>query len=115
MIHREPRDRHKHGTTYDLYTVRRTQIYLDDQQDRALSNRASASGRTKSALIRDAIDSYLTPAGDAGADLARLRAAVAAASGVAPLPGGSDYVSELRDADLKRERELAARRRRHSR
>lgn len=101
---------------YDLYIVRRTQIYLDDQQDRALSERASVLGRTKSALIRDALDAYLAPAGDAQAKLARLRAAVAAASGVAPyLPGGSDYVSELRQADLERERELAARRRRRAR
>jgi len=101
---------------YNLYTVHRTQIYLDDRQDRVLRDRASASGRTKSALIRDALDAYLAPTGGPQADIARLRAAVAAASGAAPyLPSGSDYVSELRQADRERERELDARRCRRSR
>jgi len=101
---------------YGVYIVRRTQIYLDERQDRAVSDRASASGRTKSALIRDALDAYLAPTGGAQADVARLRAAVAAASGAAPyLAGGSDYVAELRQADRERELELDARRRRRSR
>lgn len=44
---------------YDTYIVRRTQIYLDDAQDRALAARAAASGTTKSAVIRHAVDAYL--------------------------------------------------------
>lgn len=42
-----------------LYIVRRTQIYLDDAQDRALAARAVASGTTKSAVIRHAVEAYL--------------------------------------------------------
>ncbi len=43
-----------------VYIVKRTQIYLDDEQDRRLQERARATGRTKSALIRDAIDRLLS-------------------------------------------------------
>lgn len=43
-----------------VYIVKRTQIYLDDEQDRRLRKRARATGRTKSALIRDAIDGLLS-------------------------------------------------------
>jgi len=40
--------------------MRRTQIYLDDDQDRRLAARARADGTTKSAVIREAIDQFLT-------------------------------------------------------
>jgi hypothetical protein len=97
---------------YDLYIVNRTQIYLADEQDRALTARARDSGRTKSALIREAIDRYLEPDDGGQAGLARLRGAVADVSGTAPyLPAGASYVDELRTADRLRERELGARRR----
>jgi predicted transcriptional regulator len=36
--------------------MRRTQIYLSDEQGRLLDRRSRAVGRTVSALIRDAID-----------------------------------------------------------
>jgi hypothetical protein len=39
--------------------VKRTQIYIDDDQDRLLERRAKAAGTTKSALIRRAIDVFL--------------------------------------------------------
>lgn len=39
--------------------MRRTQIYIDDDQDRRLARRARASGKTKSALIREAIERFL--------------------------------------------------------
>jgi Arc/MetJ-type ribon-helix-helix transcriptional regulator len=39
--------------------MRRTQIYLDEEQDRRLAARARADGTTKSALIREAIDLLL--------------------------------------------------------
>lgn len=44
---------------YNSYIVKRTQIYLDEKQDRAIAARATASGTTKSAVIRHAVDAYL--------------------------------------------------------
>lgn len=77
--------------------MKRTQIYLDDEQDRRLAARAGASGRTKSDLIREAIDAYLDGAPSKEVRLARFRAAAEAASGVAPyLPDGKTYVEALR-------------------
>ncbi len=91
--------------------MRRTQIYLADDQDRALGERARRVGRTKSALIREAIDGYLSPAASGRDEMARLRAAVADASGCAPyLPPGAEYVDTLRSADRERARELDERR-----
>jgi predicted transcriptional regulator len=91
--------------------MHRTQIYLADDQEQALATRARQVGRTKSALIREAIDSYLAPVPTEQAALSRLRAAVANASGVAPyLPPGEHYAEDLRAADRERERELDERR-----
>jgi hypothetical protein len=74
---------------YTAYITRRTQIYLHDYQDRRLMERSRQVGRTKSALIRDAIDAYLSPASSNEGELARLRAAVNEAAGAAPhLPSG---------------------------
>lgn len=39
--------------------MKRTQIYLENEQDERLERRARASGRTKSALIREAINRFL--------------------------------------------------------
>ena len=39
--------------------MRRTQIYLSDDECRGLQAMAQQSGRTQSALIREAIDAYL--------------------------------------------------------
>jgi len=90
---------------YDLYIVRRTQIYLDERQDQQLEDRARACGRTKSALIREAVNAYLAPHSDDAAALARLRAAVAKAAGAAPgLPRGADYVESLRALEQDRDR-----------
>jgi predicted transcriptional regulator len=97
---------------YNAYIVHRTQIYLDDAQERALADRARRLGSTKSALIREAIDGYLAPAGGERRELAQLRTAVADASGCASyLPAGERYVSDLRADDAERARELEARRR----
>ena len=41
---------------YDLYIMRRTQIYLTDEQGLLLETRSRATGRTISQLVRDAID-----------------------------------------------------------
>jgi predicted transcriptional regulator len=96
---------------YASYIVRRTQIYIGDDQDRLLHERAKSLGTTKSAVIRDAIDSFLKRSDhDQAADLARLRAAVAEAAGIAPhLPGGAAYVDELRALDTERDRQLRER------
>jgi predicted DNA-binding protein len=92
---------------YATYIARRTQIYLDEDQDRRLAERARQVGRTKSALIREAIDAYLSPADGADGALAALRAAVADAAGAAPyLPAGSEYVEVLRAAEHERERAI---------
>ena len=40
--------------------MKRTQIYLDEEQDARLERRAAAVGVTKSALIRAAIDRFLS-------------------------------------------------------
>lgn len=41
---------------YDTYIMRRTQIYLTDEQGRVLESRSRSTGVTVSELIRDAID-----------------------------------------------------------
>jgi predicted transcriptional regulator len=93
-------------TMYPPYIMKRTQIYLDDEQDAALAVRADSVGQTKSALIRQAIDAYLSPTGER-AGLQRLRAAVGEALGAAPdLPVGAEYVERLRAADRERQRQL---------
>ena len=97
---------------YDVYTMRRTQIYLDESQDRRLAERARAEGVSKSTIIRNAIDAYLSSEEDEQTRLETFRAAVVAASGVAPyLPSGADYVRALRDNDRARQERLDKRRR----
>lgn len=44
---------------YAWVPVRRTQIYLDEQVDEQLRQRAAAEGRSAAAVIREALDSYL--------------------------------------------------------
>ena len=96
---------------YDPYTMRRTQIYLDEAQDRELERRATAERTTKSALIRRAIGRELERSGDAAVGIVRLRAALDVAFGAAPdLPAGSTYVDEVRAHDADREATLAERR-----
>jgi predicted DNA-binding protein len=97
---------------YDIYIVKRTQIYLEDTQDDQLARRAAAEGVTKSALIRRAIELYLDGSDDGELRLARFRAAVEAVAGLAPdLPEGSLYVEHLRVLDVRRQEELEQRRR----
>ena len=93
--------------------MKRTQIYLDEDQDRQLSRLARATGATKSELIRRAIERWLSPEDDAARRLDRFRRAVDAAAGrVQDLPEGRAYVETLRVADIERQRELEGRRRR---
>ncbi len=79
--------------------MRRTQIYLDEQQTQELDERASTRGATRSELIREAIDSYLGAGEDESARLARFHQAVEATAGIAPyLSPGEEYVEEIRAA-----------------
>lgn len=55
-----------------MYIVQRTQIYLDDEQHRALTALAKKRGATASALIRSAIDDYLADQLTPGEKLDRL-------------------------------------------
>lgn len=97
---------------YDSYIMKRTQIYLDDEQDDQLARRAAAEGVTKSTLVRRAIDEYLEEGDDDAVRLARFKAAVDAVAGAAPdLPEGSVYVDRLRSLDRKRQDEIERRRR----
>jgi hypothetical protein len=88
--------------------MKRTQIYLDDEQDRLLAQRAAATGRIKSDLIRGAIDQYLDTPADDEARLAEFKAAAAAAFGIAPY-FTHEYLDELREPGRQRTDELAAR------
>jgi predicted DNA-binding protein len=95
---------------YISYIMKRTQIYLDEEQAQRLARRARARGTTASKVIREAIDKYLAAPEDADAHLARFRAALDQSFGVAPyLAEGARYVDELRRADLAREDELRER------
>jgi hypothetical protein len=62
--------------------MKRTQIYLDEGQDARLEKRARASGVTKSALIRVAIDALLEDG--APGHRKRLRDALSETAGALP-------------------------------
>jgi len=98
---------------YKIYIMRRTQIYLEDDQDTRLSRRAASSGVTKSTLIREAIDSFLDAPSDESTRLARFRAALddVVASPVDSLPDGRSYVESIRAGDVRRQDEIERRRR----
>ena len=98
---------------YDSYIMKRTQIYLDRDQDERLAHRARAAGTTKSTLIREAIEEYLAKP-DEDARLADLRI-VLDELGLIPLRlvDGAAYVETLRGADAARQDDLDARRRSH--
>ncbi len=89
-----------------LYIVRRTQIYLDDDQHRWLDEQARRQRRTKSELIREAVD-RLIGGGRQDADnrLGRFQAAVDASFATVPdLPPGRDFVEDARATDHDRDR-----------
>lgn len=88
---------------YDPYIMRRTQIYLDDHDATELERRARSSGRTRSAVIREAIGRYLVDEPTDEAQLRRFREAADAAFGTAPhLPGGQRYVDQQRSIRSER-------------
>lgn len=93
---------------YDTYIVRRTQIYLDDAQDRALAARAAASGTTKSAVIRHAVDAYLAQPEEVDWQ-ARIDELIEDLKRhpvhLVPDVDGAAYVDHYRAIDVARERE----------
>jgi len=92
------------------YIVQRTQIYLDEEQQRRLTARSRSTGRTKSDLIREAVDAFLDEGLDTIDELAAFRSVVELGAGsISRLPSGSDYVDELRGEDERRQQELEAR------
>lgn len=96
---------------YVAYIMKRTQIYLEADQDRRLASRATAAGTTRSTLIREAIELYLSTAVDEATRLATFLAALDALERVpAALPDGRTYVEDLRAADRDRDEEIERRR-----
>lgn len=82
--------------------MKRTQIYVDEEQDRRLAERAGQLGVTKSELIRTAVDRMLE-ADDADRRLEDFRDALTSTAGTAPsLPDGSALVEDLRRLDAAR-------------
>ena len=49
--------------------MRRTNIYLDEEQLKALKHRAAEDGKSVATLVRDAVDDYLVRERTAKADL----------------------------------------------
>jgi Arc/MetJ-type ribon-helix-helix transcriptional regulator len=93
--------------------VERTQIYLTQEQQHELARRVVATGKTKSELIREALDRYLATEETNEEWRRQWLEALDAVAGIAPyLPDGATYIDELREADLRREAELEERRRR---
>lgn len=90
--------------------MKRTQIYLENEQDHQLELRAGASGLTKSYLIREAVAQYLTRDESEEARLEAFRDAVREVAGsITRLPSGTDYVDEVRRAGRARREELEKR------
>jgi len=81
---------------YDLYTMRRTQVYLDDRQATKLKSVARATQRTVSEIIREAIDEKLERPDEGKA----FDSALAQAAGIwadrDDLGSTDDYVRRLR-------------------
>lgn len=84
--------------------MRRTQIYLDDDQTARLDQRAAAEGTSRSTLIRRAVDTYLAQEGrDAAAWREQWKRAVLETAGVASyLEAGDEYVEGIRRLDAER-------------
>lgn len=97
---------------YILYIMKRTQIYIDENQDARLSKRAEAAGVTKSSLIRQALDEFLEGPLDEKARLSRFVSTVEEiVKTPLDLPDGAAYVEEIRARDVERQEELQRSRR----
>ncbi len=92
---------------YATYIMKRTQIYLDEDQDAKLARRASSAGKTKSTLIRQAIDFFLDGPSDDAGRLARFRSALAdLVESPLDLQDGKSYVEQFRALDRRRREDL---------
>ena len=81
---------------YISYIMRRTQIYLTDEQGRLLESRSKATGSTVSQLIRTAVDSvYARSRAMSKAQRVRL-ARCTAGSWKAFAETGEEYVERIR-------------------
>lgn len=90
--------------------MRRTQIYLEDEQTARLADRAQAARTTRSELIRRAIDDYLDrpDEDDERARLARFKEAVREVAGIAPYLS-QEQLREMRAAGARNLDELERR------
>lgn len=85
-------------TMYVVYIMRRTQIYLTEEQGRLLESRSKATGSTVSQLIRTAIDSVYSRR-RAMTRAQRVRLAQSAAGSWKSFPEtGAEYVERIRGA-----------------
>ena len=83
---------------YSLYIMRRTQIYLTEEQGRLLESRSRATGRTMSELIRSAIDRVYAR-GRSMSRETRVRLARKSAGAWKDFPeSGAEYVERIRGA-----------------
>lgn len=81
---------------YILYIMRRTQIYLTEEQGRLLKSRSKAAGTTVSELIRTAVDSAYSRR-RAMSRSQRVRLARSAAGSWKSFPEtGEEYVERIR-------------------
>jgi hypothetical protein len=86
-----------HGyAMYNLYIMKRTQIYLTEEQNRVLASRSEATGSTVSQLIRAAVDRvYVRRRAMTRADKMRLARGTAGAWKSFP-ETGAEYVERIR-------------------
>lgn len=81
---------------YIRYIMRRTQIYLTEEQGQLLESRSKTSGRTISELIRAAIDAVYSPRrAMSRADKVRIARRTAGAWKDFP-ESGAEYVERIR-------------------
>lgn len=92
------------------YIVERTQIYLTEAEAAALDRLAETTGRTKSQLIREAIEARYLARPDVAEALRVLDESFGAWAGD-ERPGGADHVETVRPGNLARRIASADRRR----
>lgn len=83
-----------------IYIMNRTQIYLTDAEEAALRERSKKTGRSKSDLIREAIDQKFLGANDDAALLKVLRDTAGSWKG--RRDSGATYVDKVRSGRLSR-------------